>query len=86
MSHLKLTDVSKDYGHVQVLKHINLDIVSGEFMVFVGPSGSGKSTLLRTIAGLETITGGTLESDGEVSLVQTMPRLPLHAATAVVSK
>jgi len=66
MSHLKLTDVSKDYGHVQVLKHINLDIVSGEFMVFVGPSGSGKSTLLRTIAGLETITGGTLEIDGEV--------------------
>ncbi|RYG96504.1 MAG: ABC transporter ATP-binding protein, partial [Alphaproteobacteria bacterium] len=36
MSELKLTDVSKDYGHVQVLKHINLDIVSGEFMVFVG--------------------------------------------------
>ena len=66
MSHLKLTDVSKDYGHVQVLKHINLDILSGEFMVFVGPSGSGKSTLLRTIAGLETITGGTLEIDGEV--------------------
>jgi multiple sugar transport system ATP-binding protein len=66
MSHLKLTDVSKDYGHVQVLKHINLDIVSGEFMVFVGPSGSGKSTLLRTIAGLETITSGTLEIDGEV--------------------
>ena len=66
MSQLKLTEVFKDYGQVHVLKHINLDIRSGEFMVFVGPSGCGKSTLLRTIAGLETITSGTLEIDGEV--------------------
>ena len=66
MSQLKLTDVSKRYGSVEVLKHINLEIVSGEFMVFVGPSGCGKSTLLRCIAGLETISDGTLEMDGEV--------------------
>ncbi len=66
MSHLKLTDVNKRYGQVEVLKNINLEIRSGEFMVFVGPSGCGKSTLLRCIAGLETITGGTLEIDGEV--------------------
>lgn len=66
MSQLKLTDISKNYGQVEVLKHINLDIVSGEFMVFVGPSGSGKSTLLRTIAGLESISSGTLQIDGEV--------------------
>ncbi len=66
MSQLKLTDVSKRYGSVEVLKHIDLDIVSGEFMVFVGPSGCGKSTLLRCIAGLETISEGTLEMDGDV--------------------
>ena len=66
MTNLKLTDLSKRYGQVEVLKHINLDIRSGEFMVFVGPSGCGKSTLLRCIAGLEEITGGTLEIDGEV--------------------
>jgi multiple sugar transport system ATP-binding protein len=66
MTELKLTGLQKAYGQVEILKDINLDIRSGEFMVFVGPSGSGKSTLLRCIAGLETITGGTLEIDGEV--------------------
>ena len=65
MANLKLTDVEKTYGgSVTVLKDINLDIKQGELIVFVGPSGCGKSTLLRMIAGLEKITGGTLEIDG----------------------
>jgi alpha-glucoside transport system ATP-binding protein len=66
MAGLKLTDVKKAYGNVQVLHGVNLDIRAGEFIVFVGPSGCGKSTLLRMIAGLEDITGGTLQIDGEV--------------------
>ena len=66
MSELKLTDVAKSYGPVDVLKHIDLDIEKGELIVFVGPSGCGKSTLLRMIAGLEKITGGTLEIEGQV--------------------
>ncbi|SPF80777.1 ABC transporter ATP-binding protein [Pseudoprimorskyibacter insulae] len=66
MADLKLTDVAKTYGGtVDVLKNINLDIKTGELIVFVGPSGCGKSTLLRMIAGLEKITGGTLDIDGE---------------------
>ena len=66
MANLKLTNVAKTYGGtVDVLKNINLDIETGELIVFVGPSGCGKSTLLRMIAGLEKITGGTLEIDGE---------------------
>lgn len=66
MANLKLTSVAKSYGDaVEVLKDINLDITTGELIVFVGPSGCGKSTLLRMIAGLERITGGTLEIDGE---------------------
>jgi alpha-glucoside transport system ATP-binding protein len=65
MAGLKLTDVAKAYGEVKVLSSINLDIKAGELIVFVGPSGCGKSTLLRMIAGLEKITGGTLEIDGE---------------------
>ena len=64
MADLKLTDVAKAYGDVKVLSDINLDIKAGELIVFVGPSGCGKSTLLRMIAGLEKITGGTLEIDG----------------------
>ncbi len=66
MANLKLTDVAKTYGSVEVLKNIDLDIKTGELIVFVGPSGCGKSTLLRMIAGLEKISGGTLEIDGEV--------------------
>ncbi|MBV7392904.1 ABC transporter ATP-binding protein [Mameliella sediminis] len=67
MTTLKLTNVQKTYaGTVNVLNDINLDIAEGELIVFVGPSGCGKSTLLRMIAGLEKITGGTLEIDGQV--------------------
>lgn len=66
MADLKLTDVAKAYGGVKVLSNINLDIRKGELIVFVGPSGCGKSTLLRMIAGLEKISGGTLEIGGEV--------------------
>jgi len=67
MADLKLTGVDKTYyGGINVLKDINLDIDSGELIVFVGPSGCGKSTLLRMIAGLERITGGTLEINGQV--------------------
>ena len=65
MANLKLTDVEKTYGgSVTVLKDINLDIETGELIVFVGPSGCGKSTLLRMIAGLEKITAGELQIDG----------------------
>jgi len=67
MADLLLTDVAKTYGGtVDVLKNINLDIKRGELIVFVGPSGCGKSTLLRMIAGLEKITGGELQIDGQV--------------------
>ncbi|WP_108482072.1 ABC transporter ATP-binding protein [Oceaniglobus ichthyenteri] len=67
MADLLLTNVAKTYGGtVDVLKNINLDIKRGELIVFVGPSGCGKSTLLRMIAGLEKITAGELQIDGEV--------------------
>lgn len=66
MADLKLTNIEKTYsGKVNVLKGINLDIKTGELIVFVGPSGCGKSTLLRMIAGLETITSGDFYIDGE---------------------
>jgi len=65
MTSLKLTGVGKTYaGNVTVLQDINLDIQTGELIVFVGPSGCGKSTLLRMIAGLEKITEGEFTIDG----------------------
>jgi alpha-glucoside transport system ATP-binding protein len=67
MANLKLTDVEKTYGGtVTVLQGHRPRHQEGELIVFVGPSGCGKSTLLRMIAGLEKITGGTLEIDGMV--------------------
>ncbi len=66
MSDIKVTNLRKNYGAVEVLKGIDLDIKSGEFVIFVGPSGCGKSTLLRCISGLERISSGTLEIGGRV--------------------
>ncbi|WP_122032683.1 maltose/maltodextrin ABC transporter ATP-binding protein MalK [Aliivibrio sp. EL58] len=60
MTSVTLRNVCKSYGDVKISKNIDLDINSGEFVVFVGPSGCGKSTLLRCIAGLEDITSGDL--------------------------
>ena len=64
MSKIKLQNVRKSFGKVEVIKGVSIDIEDGEFVVIVGPSGCGKSTLLRMIAGLEDITEGTLEIDG----------------------
>lgn len=65
MANLKLTGVGKTYaGAINVLNDIDLEIESGELVVFVGPSGCGKSTLLRMIAGLEKITAGDFFIDG----------------------
>ena len=67
MASVKLTNVKKIYGKDTVaVQDFNLDIADKEFIVFVGPSGCGKSTTLRMIAGLEDISGGTVEIDGVV--------------------
>ncbi len=67
MASVKLTDVKKVYDNkVTAVHDFNLEIKDKEFVVFVGPSGCGKSTTLRMIAGLEDISGGTVEIDGVV--------------------
>ena len=67
MASVKLTNVKKVYdNNVVAVQEFNLDIADKEFIVFVGPSGCGKSTTLRMIAGLEDISGGTVEIDGVV--------------------
>ncbi|WP_292286201.1 ABC transporter ATP-binding protein [Marivita sp.] len=65
MGRIQLKDVTKSFGEAQVIPPLNLTIEDGEFTVFVGPSGCGKSTLLRLIAGLEDITSGVIEINGE---------------------
>jgi multiple sugar transport system ATP-binding protein len=62
MAQIILEHIEKIYpGGFKALDDLTLDVKDGEFMVFVGPSGSGKSTALRSIAGLEEITGGTIQ-------------------------
>ncbi len=60
MASVTITDARKSYGTVEVLHGVSIPIKNGEFVVLVGPSGCGKSTLLRMIAGLETISAGTI--------------------------
>src|ERR1700724_1386545 len=64
MTTLSLSQVRKRFGAVEVIRGVDLQIASGEFVVFVGPSGCGKSTLLRIIAGLEPISDGELSIGG----------------------
>ncbi len=57
---IRLENVNKSFGSVQVLRDVNLNIAKGEVVVVIGPSGSGKSTLLRVINNLEGIDNGTI--------------------------
>ena len=68
MATVKFTNVQKIYekGQTPAVSNFNLEIADKEFIVFVGPSGCGKSTTLRMLAGLEDISGGTIEIDGTV--------------------
>jgi len=67
MASIELRQVSKTYpGGVHAVRATDLSFRDGEFVVLVGPSGCGKSTLLRMVAGLETVTGGTVSIGGRV--------------------
>ena len=66
MAELAIRGARKDYGRTRVLHEIDIEVADGEFLVLVGPSGCGKSTLLNMIAGLESITEGSILIDGVV--------------------
>ena len=61
MAQVRVRNLRKAFGAVDVIHGVDVDIEDGEFVVLVGPSGCGKSTLLRMIAGLEAVTAGTIE-------------------------
>ena len=66
MATLTLDGVRKSYGPREIVHGVTCAVQDGELVVVVGPSGCGKSTLLRMVAGLETVTAGTVAIDGRV--------------------
>jgi polar amino acid transport system ATP-binding protein len=62
---LKATNIKKNFGKLEVLKGVDLEVNKGDVIAIIGPSGSGKSTFLRCVNLLETVDGGSLEIDGE---------------------
>ena len=75
MASIRIENLRKGFGALEVLKGIDLDIADGEFVCFLGPSGCGKSTLLRSIAGLEELDGGAIRlGDRDITHVPSAKR------------
>lgn len=66
---LKLNNISKSFGGLNVLVDISLQVNKGDIFSIIGPSGSGKSTLLRCISGIEKIDSGSITFNGSVGMV-----------------
>jgi ABC-type Fe3+/spermidine/putrescine transport system ATPase subunit len=62
---IRLSGLTKEFGAVTAVDHVDLEIAAGEFFSMLGPSGSGKTTVLRLIAGFEQPTDGTIELFGD---------------------
>ncbi|TBN10763.1 sn-glycerol-3-phosphate ABC transporter ATP-binding protein UgpC [Agrobacterium cavarae] len=71
---IELSGIQKHYGAYHALRGIDIAIPKGQFVALVGPSGCGKSSLLRTLAGLETISSGTIRIEGE-DITRQPPRM-----------
>ena len=72
---LKISNLSKDFGKIQVLRNISFSFSAGTSMAITGPSGSGKSTLLHIIGTLEEPTDGQIEINGTDPFALSEPEL-----------
>ena len=75
-NYIKIKNLSKSFGDVEVLKNINLEVEEGEFFSLLGPSGCGKTTLLRILAGFEYPSKGEVFFDDANAVSYTHLTLP----------
>ncbi|MGY4651759.1 ABC transporter ATP-binding protein [Mycobacterium sp. URHB0021] len=73
MATVRFSGVNKSYGSTSVVSDLNIELPDGSFTVLVGPSGCGKSTSLRMLAGLESVTSGTI-AIGDRDVTDLQPR------------
>ena len=66
MGQVLISNLRKSYGALQIIHGVDIEVADGQFVVLVGPSGCGKSTLLRMVAGLESMSSGTISIGGRV--------------------
>ena len=79
MEVIKVQNLRKSFGKLEVIKDISFSVHKGEILGIIGPSGSGKSTMLRCITQLETVSGGSIDICGE-NLVKTVNNTPVYAS------
>ncbi len=80
---LSLRDITKSFGAVQALQHVDLDIPAGQVTALIGDNGAGKSTLIKTVSGIWAPTSGSMYWQGQEVHVHT-PRDATHLGIATV--
>ncbi len=81
---VRIADVHKSFGALEVLKGVSLDVMKGEVICIIGPSGSGKSTLLRCINALVPIDKGSMLVEGQEVHDPKLDKLELRKKVGMV--
>ena len=81
---IRLDEVHKSFGKVEVLKGVTFDVAKGEVVCVIGPSGSGKSTLLRCINALVPIDRGSIKVEGQEVHDPALDKLELRKKVGMV--
>ena len=81
---IRLRDVHKSYGQVEVIRGISMDVMKGEVICIIGPSGSGKSTLIRCINALNDIQAGSIQVEGQEVHDPKLDKLALRRKVGMV--